>query len=239
MYHYILFDADGTLFDYERAESEALRGSFERSGIPFQDDYLPRYREINGGFWRRFENKEITLDFLRVERFAAFFRDRGIDLDPAVFSPLYISLLGEGAFLFPGARELLQELHQTLVLAIITNGITEVQKRRIAKAGIGHFFRALIISEEIGISKPDPAYFEHALQVLGVSDRSEALIVGDSLSSDIKGGINSGIDTCWFNPAGHKSNPDIVPTHEIGSFHELRPILDGAGTRSPAKTGLS
>jgi 2-haloacid dehalogenase len=160
-----------------------------------------------------------------VARFADFFEDRGIELDPRSFSPLYLAMLGEGAFLFPGVRELLEEVSASHILAIITNGITEVQKRRIAKAGIGGYFRAVIISDEIGFSKPDQAYFSHAMRALGISDPAEALIVGDSLSSDILGGIRSGIDTCWFNPGHHQASEGIVPTYEIDSFDLLRPIL--------------
>ncbi|BCG57566.1 YjjG family noncanonical pyrimidine nucleotidase [Paenibacillus sp. URB8-2] len=228
-YEVILFDADDTLFDYGQAESYALREAFNQFGMPSGFDICaPAYKEINKALWRDLELGLISSAVLRVERFTRLFAAHGLDLDPESFSASYLNHLGEGIFLVEGAAELCDELAGCR-LAVITNGIKEVQYSRIQGSPLRDTFAHIIISEEVGSQKPERGIFDHAFARLGLTaeDKHKVLIVGDTLTSDIQGGISYGIDTCWFNPSGKPRDPEIIPTYEIRSLSELRPIAEG------------
>ncbi len=220
-YTWLLFDADGTLFDYDRAEVVALQRTFEQMGDGFEPGYVRAYRRINADLWRAYERGEIDQVRLRTERFARLSAALGLDLDAAQFSDRYLQHLGQATYLIPGAEEVLAALHGKVGLGLITNGIADVQRSRLGRSTIGGYLSPWIISEEVGVAKPDRAIFEIAFEKMGQPRKEEVLIIGDSLTSDMQGGRNFGIDTCWFNPAGKRRLSPV--RYEI---HDLREIPD-------------
>ena len=226
-YEVILFDADGTLFDFERAEEYALEKTMLAFGMEYQHDlHLRMYREINKAIWAEFERGLITAEALKPERFRRFFNLFQVEVELNALSMHYLDCLAEGAYLFNGAEELLANLQRTYKLGLITNGLARVQHSRFARAGIVEYFDAIIISEEVGATKPHPAIFVYAFSQLGHQDKKSALIVGDSLTADIQGGSNFGIDTCWYNPLKDANTTNTVPTYEVSALGELLQILD-------------
>ena len=224
-YTWLLFDADGTLFDYDRAESRALAGAFSDLGLVFEPDTLQVYREINAQVWLDFEQGKVTALRLRTLRFERLFQALGWEADPVDFSVRYLHNLSQAGDLMPGARELLLELQNRRHLALITNGLKDVQRPRLAHSGIRDFFEVVVISEEIGAVKPESAFFDAVFAQAGFPSRKGVLVIGDSLSSDIRGGLDYGLDTCWFNPQGNPSVESISPTYEIQKFAELKKLL--------------
>jgi 2-haloacid dehalogenase len=220
MYSWLLFDADGTLWDYDKAEAKSLSSAFVQSGIPFETDFGELYRKINGQLWVDFEQGKISQLDLRHERFGRLFSALGIKADAHAFSELYLRNLGNTTDLIDGALELLQALEGRFQMLLITNGIPNVQRSRLSQSPIEPFFEAVIISGEVGVAKPDPAIFDAAFAAMGHPEKKETMIIGDSLSSDIRGGINYGIDTCWYNP-WKLPGPDIRSTYEIHALDQL------------------
>ncbi|MCP3780810.1 YjjG family noncanonical pyrimidine nucleotidase [Paenibacillus sp. MZ03-122A] len=220
-YEIILFDVDDTLFDFKMAESHALHNTFAQFGLPQgATEYKSSYDKINSSLWREAEEGHITSAQLRVERFKRLFTVHDLDFNPDAFSAAYLRYLGEGAFLMDGAIELCNVLSDCR-LAIITNGIKEVQTSRIQLSPLRDVFEQVIISEEVGCQKPQAGIFDYAFTKLAISNKSKVLMVGDSLTSDIQGGNKYGIDTCWFNPSRKTNTSGIQPTYEITSLMEL------------------
>lgn len=224
-YTWILFDADGTLFDYNRAEQFALEKSFATHAISYAPQYLQEYARVNKGIWQEFEQGQITAEALRAERFRRLFSVIGVSCDPAAFSATYLEKLSQADFLIDGAFELVDDLSHVYKLAVVTNGLTDVQRSRFGKSPITQYFSVIVISEEIGAVKPDSAYFDHVFDLMGHPERKSVLIIGDSLSSDIQGGINYGIDTCWYNPFNLPYILAVPPTHTITELSDLRTLL--------------
>lgn len=225
-YEWLLLDADGTLFDYDKAEAKALQRTFAQLGLAYEPHYAQRYREINGWIWSEFEQGGISALQLRSKRFELLFRAVGIESDPERFSDSYLKQLAEGTDLLQGAEETLRSLHGRVGLVLITNGLREVQRPRLNRAAIRGYFDHVVISEEVGASKPDGKIFDAAFALMDYPPRKKVLIVGDSLTSDIKGGSDYGIDTCWFNPSGRPLDLDVQVSYEI---RELGQLLDVAG----------
>jgi 2-haloacid dehalogenase len=226
-YEVVFFDADDTLFDYSKAEAYALHHAFREFDVTIEDaDYTQSYRQINQQLWEDFEKGTIDMVKLRLERFRKLFDKLDLNLDPGAFSDCYLKYLGQGSFVIEGAVAICNYLLQKgYRLAIITNGFKEVQIGRIGRSEMRDFFEAIIISEETGFQKPHQGIFEHAFLKMNHLDKSKAIMIGDSLSSDIQGGISFGIDTCWFNPT-HKANRlQVKPTYEIQALSELMNIL--------------
>jgi 2-haloacid dehalogenase len=223
-YQIILFDADDTLFDYSKSESFALTNAFKLIGIECSNNIVQSYRFINQQLWYDYEKGIIELELLRSERFKRLFAEHDLmtELNADDFSNNYIKYLGEGAFLIQGAVDICNYfLSHGIRIAVITNGIKEVQLGRINKSELSTSFEHIIISEDAGFQKPHRGIFEYAFNKLNFQDKSKVLIVGDSLSSDIQGGINYGIDTCWFNPNRKVNSTGIKPTFEINKLEEL------------------
>lgn len=225
-YRTLLFDADGTLFDYDRAETWALTETFSQYGHLFEAGYSQLYRRLNDPLWDDFERGAITQDRLKVLRFELLFDHLGLDVDPAAFSDSYSHQLGTATFLIDGAEETVAALSNDYRLYIITNGLSEVQRPRFAASALHDHFLDWVISEEVGFAKPDPRIFDIAFERMGWPIRDEVLIIGDSLSSDIAGGIGYGIDTCWYNPNGRQAESSLPITHEIQEIAQLLDILD-------------
>ena len=224
-YTWLLFDADGTLFDYDRAEATALEQAFAECGTQFDSACLNTYREINAHVWREFENGRITAERLRLRRFELLFEALRQPLTPAAFSPVYLRHLAGASHLIDGARDVVPALCAKYRLALITNGLRDVQRPRLTGSAIRDCFAEVIISEEVGAAKPDPAIFDAAFERLGRPLRAEVLLVGDSLTSDIAGGRGYGLDTCWFNPNGVARPADATSTYEIRHLNELARLL--------------
>jgi 2-haloacid dehalogenase len=224
-YQWILFDADNTLFDYDRAEDYALRATFEQLGLAFQADYAGLYRRYNAEVWAEFEQGKTTPARLRVERFERLIRAAGIDADAQTTSQAYLPNLAKGSHLIEGAERLVKALRGFYRLGLVTNGLKEVQRPRLSSSSIADCFEVVVISEEIGAQKPDARFFEIAFELMGHPRREEVLLVGDGLSSDIQGGNGFGLDTCWYNPGGKKADPRYPARYEIRALEELREVL--------------
>ncbi|MBK8899644.1 MAG: noncanonical pyrimidine nucleotidase, YjjG family [Anaerolineaceae bacterium] len=222
-YKWLLFDVDNTLLDFAQTETLALEQSFAQHGLPFPGAAKQRYHEINQGYWQRLERKEITPEVIRTGRFQDLFADLGVTFDAELFANSYLVQLGQQAPLMDGAMELVMGLNGRFQLGIITNGLANVQHPRLERSGLKPHFATVIISEEVGVAKPDAGIFDIAFARMNQPAKNEVLIIGDSLSSDIIGGINYGIDTCWFNPNGQTT--DLPVTYEIKTLHQLNGIL--------------
>jgi 2-haloacid dehalogenase len=221
----LLLDADGTLFDYERAEAAALAQAFADSGLPFEPHFLEVYSELNEEMWLAFERGEVSAEVLRVERFRRLFDVLGLECEAGQFSERYLARLGERADLIEGAEELLRSLYGRVGMVLITNGLQNVQRSRLAHSTLSRYLAGVVISEEVGAAKPDPRIFDVAFEKMGRPAREEVLIVGDSLTSDIRGGNRYGIDTCWYNPRHLPRSPGIDVVHEIRTLDELPGIV--------------
>lgn len=225
-YEVVLFDADDTLFDYSLAEAHALKSVFLEHQFELTQSHVDLYRIVNQQLWHDFEKGAVTLDFLRHERFRRLFAEIQLELDAVSFSERYVDYLGEGSFLIEGADELISKvLHNGQRIAIITNGIKRTQLNRIGRSSLANSFEHIIVSEDTGYSKPHIGIFDFAFDKLKITDKAKVLIVGDSLTSDIQGGINYGIDTCWFNPRRKPNGSSVKPTYEIQQLNELLQLL--------------
>lgn len=225
-YEVILFDADETLFDFKKSEREAFKNSMIQFGFDYDENYhLKIYQEINTAIWKEFEEGLITQAKLKVDRFKRLSDKLEVSFDAEEFAKAYMEHLANGSFLYEGCTELLEDLHKSHKLSIVTNGLTSVQDKRIRKSTVAKYFDTVVISEEILISKPNPEIFNHTLKTIDYSDKSKVLMVGDSLTSDIQGGINFGIDTCWYNPKRLENKTSINPTYEVSNFDELKELL--------------
>ena len=225
-YDWLLFDADNTLFDFHRCEGQALHLALEDIGLPFLRKHHDLYREINIQCWQDYERHIITKDELRLKRFLLFFEAIGIEADPGSFGSNYLHHLSTAAFLLDGALELLQQLQPRYRLALVTNGLKEVQRPRLEAGALTSFFEAIIVSDEIGHAKPHRPFFEYTFQEIGVPDKERVLIIGDNLHADIKGGLDYGIHACWYNPGAAEKTEEVEPTYEIRLLRELDQILD-------------
>ena len=224
-FDFILFDADNTLFDFDRAEDEALRQVLADRGYPTDEATRNLYLTINRELWNRLDRGEVTQDVLVVERFAAFTQAMGRNDDPVLFNRDYLDRLAQGSFLLPGAEELCRALAPHCTLAIITNGVGRAQRGRFARSPLAEVIPHLFISEEVGASKPSPAFFEPVLRQLGVTRRERVLVVGDNLSTDIRGGLDCGLPTAWYNP-GHLPNATPwTPTWEVDTYSRLKELI--------------
>ena len=225
-YPWLWFDADGTLFDYNRAETNALRQTFHSLSLPFEDRYLEVYQGINAGLWQALEKQEITPAVLRYRRFELLLENIQLSGSPDQMSSVYIEQLAICSELMDGAYDVLQSLHGKCCFAIVTNGLQAVQRSRLRHSAIRDLITDIIISEEIGVAKPHHAFFETASSRLGYPAKSDVLIIGDSLTSDMQGGVDYGIDTCWYNPAS-EPRPEYLPvTYEIKHLRELLTVIE-------------
>ena len=222
----LLFDLDDTILDFHTAERASIRQSFEELGISVDEAVLRRYSEINLDCWRQLEKGSMTREEVLVGRFEKLFAEMGVACPAGIAQARYEELLESGHYFVPGAPELLRVLCPKYDLYLISNGNTVTQEKRLKSAGIGPYFKGIFLSEEIGVNKPDKAFFDACFALIPDFRREDALIIGDSLSSDILGGVNAGVRTCWFNPAGVAADGDIRPDYEFHSLAELPELLE-------------
>ncbi len=221
-YSTLLMDADDTIFDFPKCEAAALRKALLSFGLSFDRTVCEAFSRINTALWKQFEQNRITRGELRVRRFqellAACF-DSGVD--SAALADCYVEALSEQAILLEGAREALEKLSERFSIDIITNGLTQVQKGRFALAGLEKTYQKLFISDEMGVGKPGKAFFDAVLAEIPEKNRRRILVVGDSLTSDMQGGRNSGLDTCLYDPKGKITLPHPLCDYRIGTLEEL------------------
>lgn len=221
-YRAIFFDADDTLFDYEAAEREAFARTAEAFGLRARrEEAHTVYRMHNGDVWRELERGEITQDELKVERFRRMLRAMEVDETPAAaMSPFYLDRLSEQTQLLPGAEEAVRAAGERHTLVLVTNGLTTVQRRRFAASPITRHFHRILISEELGVAKPDPAIFYPALEEFSLRPE-DVLLVGDSISSDMPAARNAGMDFCWINPARNPVPAGLRAKYVVEGVREL------------------
>jgi len=226
-YTTVLFDLDHTLLDSDASERLAFEHALAGAGVTDPGRYFPAYDAINRALWARVERGEIHATAVRVQRFAQLLAGTGIDVSPESLADAYASGLGTHGELYPGVLDVLDALdaEPSVSLALVTIGLSDVQRARIDRLGLGRYFDAIAISAELGTAKPAPAIFEFALAALGGPARASALIVGDSLSSDIQGGRNAGIATCWYNPHRRPCDRDDLVDHEIAALDALLSLV--------------
>ncbi len=201
-YGIVLFDADGTLLDFKKSEREAIREARLSVGIFADDEMIATYSRINDGLWKMLERGEIEKSVLLVRRFEDFFTYYGLDADAPDLAKRYMQALSEKAYLLDGAGELCRKLYGKCRLYIVTNGVEFIQRGRWARTELNDYFEDSFISGVIGYEKPDVRYFEAVAEKIPDFQKEKTVIVGDSLTSDMQGGFNFGIDTCYYNPEG-------------------------------------
>ncbi|EOP16538.1 MULTISPECIES: YjjG family noncanonical pyrimidine nucleotidase [Bacillus] len=224
-YKTLLFDVDDTLLDFQKTEKVALRMLFEEKGIPLTSEVEARYKKVNKGLWDVFEKGEINRDEVVNTRFSILFKEYGKEVDGILFENNYRSYLEEGNQLIQGAFEFINQIQNEYDLYIVTNGISKTQDKRLRNAGLHSLFKGIFVSEDTGFQKPMKEYFDYVFERIPNFASEEGLIIGDSLSADIKGGYVAGIDTCWFNPEKKLNDSEIVPTYEVHSFEDLYALL--------------
>lgn len=224
-YNTLLFDADGTLFDFKRSEREAVADTLACHGVTVNENIIDSYSKINDSLWKKLELGEIKKSELKTHRFVLLAEKYGFVYDAEKVAATYAVELSNKSYLLDGALEICQNLSKVCRLYLITNGFKYMQQRRFDQSPLVPFFNGVFISEELGFEKPAVQYFDAVRSGVDAFDDKHTLIIGDSLSSDIRGGINAGIDVCWFN-AEHADTPtDMNINYIIGDLNELYDIV--------------
>lgn len=227
MFKVILWDVDATLLNFEKAEEAGIRGCFEKYSLgECTDEMLENYKGINRGYWQAMERGEIEKPVLLVKRFEDFLNAYGLDSSVAAgFNELYQILLGETVVFYENALETVQALKGKVLQCAVTNGTKVAQDGKLKNSGLDEEFDHVFISEVVGVEKPNKGFFDAVFAEIGEFSRDEVLIVGDSLTSDIQGGVNAGIKTCWFNPKGAENTSALKPDYEIRDIGEVLEIV--------------
>ena len=226
MIEILFLDLDDTILDFHKAEDIAIRKTLRHFGLEPEEAVLARYRTINIAHWQMLERKELSRDQVVVGRFRQLFSEYGIPVDPEKVALRYEDDLSVGHYFLPGAQEALQTLSQKYRLFLASNGTAKVQAGRLASADISRYFEKIFVSQEIGANKPDIVYFDRCAAAIPGYAPEKAMMVGDSLTSDIQGGINAGMKTVWVNPRHMSYPPHIVPDYEIEYLHQLPALLN-------------
>ncbi len=224
----ILWDVDGTLLDFDAPEKAAIQSLFREYGFgECPDEMIKRYSQINKDYWERLERKELTKPEILVGRFETFFKEVGIKASFAQeFNDKYQQRLGDTIVFNDGSYEIVRSLRGKISQYVVSNGTIFAQTKKLRVSGLGNLMDGVFLSEQVGFEKPDTKFFDIVLETIQAKDRSKVLIVGDSLTSDILGGSNAGIKTCWYNPKGLPLKCDAKIDYEIKDLHELYSILE-------------
>lgn len=224
-YKTILLDADGTFLDFKKSENQALKHTFKKYNIPFTDQIKERYEQINSSLWKEFELGLIDKKTVIYSRFINLFKEFDMNVDGITFEDDYQEALGNESYLLPDAYEILSSLSTKYDLYVVTNGVSYTQHNRLNKSGVKSFFKDVFVSEDIGYQKPMKEYFQYCFERIENFQLEKTLIIGDSLSSDIQGGINMGIDTCWIHDKNQHNEKNLPITYEINNLNDLKKIL--------------
>ncbi|MCM1195197.1 MAG: YjjG family noncanonical pyrimidine nucleotidase [Firmicutes bacterium] len=224
-YETLLFDADNTVLDFDKAEEQALRRVFEKFSLRYDAEALNIYRKNNVYQWQLFEQGKIEKSAVLINRFSTTLRDLKIDVAVEKVAVLFEDYLKQGYYVIENAESVLLRLQKTCRLYIVSNGVAKIQSSRMKGSGMDKYFLYRFVSEEVGYPKPSKEYFEYCFKRIPDFNKSTTLIIGDSLSSDIQGGINAQIDTCWYNPKRLGNNTGVKPTYEITDLRELFDIV--------------
>lgn len=227
-YSTLLFDVDNTLLDFDTDERTALQKTLSEIGAPGTPEILKRYSEINAGLWRDFEKALVTKEDLKETRFRRLFEEIGFScpVSSKQINDRYLEHLGEGGVTVEGAKETVKALFEKgYRIYIVTNGVEHTQKSRLQRSGLDQYITDSFVSEKIGVQKPFKAYFDFVFDNIEEKDRSRLLLIGDSLGSDIKGALDSGIDCVWLNPQQKRNRVCGDPTYEITDIRELLKLL--------------
>lgn len=227
MYKYLLWDIDGTILDFFAAEAYAIRVLFDKYKLgTCSDEMIETYLRINVKYWQALERNEMTKPEILVGRFREFFEVMGIDTElAAAFNSDYQLSLGDHIVFVKHAMDMLNDEKGKYMLIAVTNGTKIAQTKKLRQSGLDKVFDAIFISEDVGSEKPNAEYFEHVFRETGITDRNQVLIIGDSLTSDMRGGEIAGIDTCWYNPNHNTNEYGIRTTYEIDDIAKLKEIL--------------
>ena len=230
MIEFLFLDLDDTILDFHKAERIAISKTIRQFGVEPAEEILKLYHEINKWHWEQLELGKLTRGEVLVNRFGVLFEQLGKDVDAAACARVYEKNLSIGHYFLPGAEEAVDRLSKKYRLFLASNGTAVVQKGRMTSANLYRFFEKVFVSQEIGFNKPSKEYFEGCFAQIPGFDREKAMIVGDSLSSDIKGGINAGIKTVWVNPE-HKECGAVKPDYEIERLSQLEGLLEQLGEK--------
>lgn len=226
MIEFLFLDLDDTILDFHKAERIAIHKTLGELGLEPTEEVLGRYHLINKAHWEMLERGDLTRAEVQWKRFDALFREFGVEADPHMAARRYMENLSVGHYFLPGAEETVKELHKKYRLFLASNGTASVQKGRMTSANLYRFFEKVFVSQEIGHNKPALAYFDACFRQIPDFDPGKAMIVGDSLTSDMKGGNNAGIKTCWVNPGHAPRNPEIRIDYEIETLAQLPGLLE-------------
>lgn len=220
----VLFDLDDTILDFKTSERIALSKTLVKLNIEPTEEIIEKYIKYNISQWKRLELGEINREEVKVNRYKLLFDDIGVDASPKKATEIYEENLAHGHYFVDGAKQMLNSIYNDYDLYLVSNGAKRVQEGRLATADISHCFKGIFISEVVGFEKPNVKFFENVFSQIENFDREQTVIIGDSLSSDIKGGKGAKIKTVWFNPNGLECD-DIVPDYQISSLDEIKPLL--------------
>ena len=226
MVEFLFLDLDDTILDFHKAERVALAKTIRDFGVEPTEQVLHRYHLINKAHWERLERGELTREQVLVGRFAVLFEELGISVDPAACTAAYSENLAIGHYFMPGAEEAVERLSKKYRLFLASNGTASVQHGRMTSANLYRFFEKVFVSQDVGYNKPAIEYFERCFAQIPDFDPKKAMIVGDSLTSDIRGGKNAGIATCWVNPDHAPGKEGIIPDYEIEALPQLEALLE-------------
>ena len=225
MIEFLFLDLDDTILDFHKAERLAIGKTIRDFGVEPTEEILHRYHIINKWHWEQLELGKLTRAEVLENRFMVLFRELGREVDAYAFARTYEKNLSIGHYFLPGAEEAVEALSKKYRLFLASNGTASVQKGRMTSANLYRFVEKVVVSQEIGHNKPSKAYFDACFAQIPGFDPQKAMMVGDSLSSDIKGGINAGIATVWVNPS-HSECGDIRPDYQIDALSQLEELLE-------------
>lgn len=226
MLEFLFIDLDDTILDFQKAEHIALKKTLQEFGVEPTEATCSRYSQINREHWEALERKELTREQVLVGRFAVLFQQCGIEAEAEQVARKYEDMLSIGHYFLPGAEEAVKSLSKKYKLYLASNGTAKVQAGRLASADISKYFQEIFVSQEMGADKPDKVYFDRCAAKIPGFDPAKAMMVGDSLTSDIQGGINAGMKTVWVNGRNYPRPEDIIPDYEIQSLSQLEQLLE-------------
>lgn len=223
----ILWDVDGTLLDFHAAERAAIRSLFQRFALgECTDEMLQRYAKINRSYWERLERGELSRAEVLIGRFREFFEKEGLDVSVAdAFNQAYQLSLGDTIVYCDNCMDIICSLSGKVKQYVVSNGTIVAQEKKLRLSGIGEKMDGIFLSEQLGVEKPNKAFFDHVFEEIGEYEKDQVLIVGDSLTSDIRGGNNAGIKTCWYNPGHAENHENVCVDYEIENLQEVFTIL--------------